>query len=519
MAIQPLAALPIPPLATDSEAVFNAKTDATLLAEKAFVDEMNAATIPGINQAVIDVTSAKDAAATSADNAADSVTLAEQQVDLAADQVGLAVTARQAAEAALASNVVVAAAVQSAAGMPSLASHGGQALCAKVDETGVEFKALGQAIGDVLVSARIAVDATYLLPDTIYTRAAYPELFAIVGTINSRNEGSNWTSVSNGAATPGSNFSDIKVGKDGVMIAVGANGQSTTGGLAVRSTDGGATWATIPTLHGLDSLLSVATDGNGTWITSSYNTFVRVYKSTNNGATWAQAPDAPNVGSQGTPYVYYGGGAFIRMAGTGTYPTFTKSLDAGVTWSASAIPTGLTVAVAKIAYDTVSATWFGLSSSALVSSKDSFATVTAVGYTAATGGTLTVNAGLIAFIQNGVINISTDGGNLFAPVKIAAPVSYVAIGPSGVILATISARLYRSIDSGESWQPLTTSIVNMNLGFSAVDANGNWVANGVSGNNFGRSAIQYNYDVSTQFKTPAHKAPKGYKAYIKGKLL
>ena len=40
MAIPPLAPLPVPPLATDSEVVFNAKADATLLAEKQFVDQI-----------------------------------------------------------------------------------------------------------------------------------------------------------------------------------------------------------------------------------------------------------------------------------------------------------------------------------------------------------------------------------------------------------------------------------------------------------------------------------------------
>lgn len=100
MPIPQLTPLPDPPLSTDSEEVFNGKADATLLAEKGFVDEMNTKVTPAINQAVSDAVAAKDAAAASATAAAHSVDDAEDQVQLAGGQAVLAAQARAAAETA-----------------------------------------------------------------------------------------------------------------------------------------------------------------------------------------------------------------------------------------------------------------------------------------------------------------------------------------------------------------------------------------------------------------------------------
>lgn len=52
MAIALLTPLPPPPLPTDAEADFDAKAGASLTAQDAFVDQMNANVIPGINSAI-----------------------------------------------------------------------------------------------------------------------------------------------------------------------------------------------------------------------------------------------------------------------------------------------------------------------------------------------------------------------------------------------------------------------------------------------------------------------------------
>jgi NADH dehydrogenase/NADH:ubiquinone oxidoreductase subunit G len=152
-AIPLLTNLPSPALSTDTEDVFNSKTDATLLAQQTFVNvDMNTKVIPGINQASTDVAAAKDAAAQSASDAAGSANAANtsklaaaqsatdatnngaQQVNLAKDQVTLANQARAAAQAA-------AAAAGAAAGLPAL-NGAGNVLAINSNNNGVEFTSL-----------------------------------------------------------------------------------------------------------------------------------------------------------------------------------------------------------------------------------------------------------------------------------------------------------------------------------------------------------------------------------------
>ena len=98
MAIPPLAPLPVPPLATDSEVVFNAKADATLLAEKQFVDQMNATTIPGINAASSQVAADALFAGQAADRAEAVDTNVSEQVEEAAAYAASAKASATAAE-------------------------------------------------------------------------------------------------------------------------------------------------------------------------------------------------------------------------------------------------------------------------------------------------------------------------------------------------------------------------------------------------------------------------------------
>lgn len=100
MAIPPLAPLPVPPLATDSEVAFNAKADATLLAEKQFVDQMNATTIPGINAASSQVAADALFAGQAADRAEAVDTNVSEQVLAAQTAANNAAASATAAESA-----------------------------------------------------------------------------------------------------------------------------------------------------------------------------------------------------------------------------------------------------------------------------------------------------------------------------------------------------------------------------------------------------------------------------------
>lgn len=523
MAVSPtpplISVLPPAPLPTDAEAVFDAKAGVRLTAEEVMVTEQNAA-LAWQAGSMADTKDYKDAAATSAGNAANSATLAGQQVSLAADQVALATTQAGNAASAASSAQASAAAAGAAAGQPSLVGHGGQALCAKNDETGVEFKALGQAIGDVLETTRTP-DATYLLPDTIYTRAAYPELFAIVGTQGAYNDGAAWASVNTNMASPTGTPTAIVCGKDGVVILVSGTGK------AAKSLDGGATWADLTASNGpaLINAQYLDTDGNGVWIaTNSSN--LQYVRSTDNGVTWSFATLTGITGA--------GGGIATDKQGnwlvvTNTANNAAKSSNNGATWSpittaANGSPPGQCTDLVCdgtnwiVSMVSNNVPWIARTFSG------QFYRAMSVGADSAVITWLAAASGVIGYSQPSIgMLLSFDGGYTWKtfPNLVAAS---ICLAPSGTILVTTNtttdSSLWRTTDNGETW---TRAFLSASAGLVRVfprgaDSSGNVIGASASPSTVIRSTRQFNYDVATQFKTPVRKAPKGYKSYIKGKL-
>jgi hypothetical protein len=211
----PLTLLPDPPLPTDAEAVFDAKAGASLTAQVQMVAQINVAltwqagamaatqdykTVAGQSaQAAADSASAAAQSATAASQGgAQQVDLAAQQVQLAAQQAGnaagSAATATAMAQAAgTSAGVPVPAALRAlitnASGVASWSGYllpvpsgqGGKSVVALLDGSGYELKAVGQAIGDVLISS-VVPDATYI-PANGATRlqADFPALYAALG--------------------------------------------------------------------------------------------------------------------------------------------------------------------------------------------------------------------------------------------------------------------------------------------------------------------------------------------------
>ncbi|WP_219063862.1 hypothetical protein [Pseudomonas sp. UMAB-08] len=523
-----LTPLPPAPLPTDAEAVFDAKAGASLTAQAAMVAEVNAS-LTWQAGATADTKGYKDAAATSAGTAADSATLAGQKVGLAADQVVLAVTARQAAQAALASTVVVAAAAQSAAGLPSLVGHGGQALCVKLDETGVEFKSLSQAIGDVLETTRTP-DATYLLQDTIYSRAAYPDLFAIVGTIGVNRDISN-VAVSTSPNGTGALYC-AQAGLNEVILLGGKKpgaADNAAGSIVYRSADGGTTWASVPSLADIvGPIVALQTDGNGVWLAAGY--WGALYRSTDNGMTFAPVPGSPwSSFWYSTPIVS------ITTNGLG------KWVVAGYGNQGSGSPSaGILTSTDNGANFTNSTrtgfyTFAGVNLSGVVYTNATAGAATASGIEVSTNGTTWASLGA----GDGLDNISglMLAGNRLIYIKAGAlytiesyskswsmilgGVQQAYIAADGTIYAYTASTgtLSRSLDNGIAWEQEVISMAPYFSTSPMKTSAGTYLsilAKGVAG--IVKATRQYNYDVATQFKTPAHKTSKGYKAYIKGKL-
>lgn len=508
MPIPTIAPLPEAPSRSDGPAAFVALADPFIAALPPFALQMNVA-VEWMAATMATVLDYKDAAAESAGSAADSAVLA-------GEQVGLAVTARQGAEAAQASTIALAAALM--AGALPVFVDGLDVLQAKPDKSGVQWGKVGQAIGDVLETTRTP-DATYLLPDTIYSRAAYPDLFAVVGTQGEKNDGANF-SARDGKFTGGTAY-NLAIGKNGVVIMVGGTtgANTATGSKATKSVDGGLTWAALPALDNLYTLRDIATDGNGVWIAIGMDSSsgVATYTSTDNGITWAQTSGVFGNTGGNLPYLRTDklGNWLCGHTGGVAY----RSANNGANWSAITIPSSVFGA-----YPDSFGHWYYVTSTSggggvqcLLYRADTLSgTFSAVfsHWTAMASLIVQHGGGVSIATADYVLYVSTDEGITWRP-KTLIKAGAVVLKTGEILAQGVTGKTLRSIDAGETWKESVYDAAQFNTG--DMDNVGNWVTR--TGTNVYSSTRQYNYDVATQFKTPPRKAAKGYKAYIKGKFL
>jgi hypothetical protein len=448
------------------------------------------------------------AASASATAAAGSVVSAQAQVGLAAQQAGNAAASSNSAQ-------VAAAAAGSAVGLPSLVGNSTKALVVKTNETGVEFKAIGQAIGDFLETSRIP-DETYILPDTVYSRAAYPELSIILGTVGVNRDGASWVTVSNSLST-GARPTAIVFGKDNVAIAV--NGTPTG---CARSTDGGATWAPLVGANSPGSVNGrwLATDENGVWI-STGNSGAGAVRSLDNGLTWTAIATGLSSAAQAIATDKLGN----WLVGSSSAGNTAKSTNNGQSWIVltNAANGAIPGAANSLHYDGTS--WYvDVSSTAPYFTRSFGGRFTAVMYrgqsAAVVDGTLMAKPGFACFynVYSG-FNISVDGGYSWRVVD-EIDVSSVTLSGNTVIAVSngVMASVFRSDDKGETWVQAPLGDV-FSVYPNGVGTNGEVLgASYANTNSYVRSVRQFNYDASTQFKTPAKRVGNNFKCYIKGKL-
>ena len=509
--------MPPAPNRTQGGPAFSATADTFVAALQPLVVAINNG-IAWMNSTMATTEGFKNAAATSASNAAASASSA-------ATVGGQAVTAAQAARDAAAASALSAQASAEAAGasanFPNFVDPL-DVLMVNQTKTGVKWGKVGHAIGDVLETTRTP-DATYLLPDTVYSRAAYPDLFALVGIQGEKDDGVNPTTITHGLDT---GAYTIRAGKDDVLVAIRVDTtNSNTSGAAGRSIDKGLTWLPIPSLVGGYSLKSLATDGNGTWVATMQraDNAAWVARSVDNGATWSTA--ALTVG-----YTYNGVSPVVAYDRVSKFIIYTLgqtastrgavSTNGGASWTEIVLPSNIrsfTVDFSGNLYVVI-----GINSTREELRRAPIGTTTfslILGIdmpTSSAFGSVAHGQGVSAFVLNGQLFVSTDGGKQWSP-KIVASTFALNITPYGYIVIRSSQALLMSSDLGETWYE--RPIGGLQLAMSGnITTDGVVVTDG-SNTTFLRSVRLYNYDITSQFKTPARKAPKGYKAYIKGKLL
>lgn len=543
MTIQLLTALPMPPLTTDNEATFNEKTDASLLAEKAFVDEMNALTIPGINQAVIDTTAAKNAAAGSATSANDSAVSANTSKDAAqkavadttnagAEQVRLAVAAKNSAEAA-------AAAAQAAAGLPSIAGKAFMALRVNAAGNGVEWAPgvpntlvgktgqsimlgadkvpywgyAGQQIGDILPSARNP-GALYLPTDgSVRLQASYPDLFALVGLIGGT-YGSSWTQISGGT---GVNVSLIYSSVAGTLIATTSNNKTLK-----RSVDNGVTWTPI-VYAGTETFGQLMdSDGIGGWMALPPD-LLACLVSTDDGVTW-QKKTIPSTGtsSQWTGIANVGPGAYILWMSSSF---MIRTLDNGATWGGVSLPSSMVPI-------TVRSNGAGVTLISAYNSGPSYGLYrsTTPGGTFSLVASPTTSIGLLANDRQGnwlvaasngayclrsvddAITFST--GPSFGSSLLTVPYS-IPVGYDG-FMYFLTAGTYNVLEYDAKSSMVTAKASPIGARKITFGKNGVMFAgNETTPTSVNKSPVSYGYDSATQFRLPLIVSPVGLKSYIK----
>ncbi|NBB11830.1 sialidase family protein [Pseudomonas sp. SLFW] len=557
-AIPTLTPLPSPALSTDPEDVFNSKTDATLLAQQTFVNvDMNTKVIPGINQAVTDATSAKNAAAQSASDAAGSASSANTsklaaaqsatdatnngaaQVALAAQQVTLANQARADAQSA-------AQAAGAAAGLPGgrvpftvlqINAAGnvawtdglidktnalpGQALMLGTGKT-PQWVFPGQQIGDVLQTCRDPGSLYLPANGSIRLQSAYPALFAKLGLIGGA-IGTAWADYDFGGVT------GIFAGAPNGTIIVW---QSQT--QVRRSTDRGQTWANVTTPSLGNNAGDIKTDGAGTWIIMSNITAspFQCLRSTDDGQTWQVVSLPPPNGGAGaganwSKLLYCGNGVWLCTANYGSY--MMRSVNGGASWSTfvhSYPQSSPPQTLAANGSGTVLISGYDGTNYTVRKSTDygatfaGFMTLSGISTCIATDGQgtwiislgginalrsfedATTAAGFTAFTVTGGVATSPDiifVNGLVLFMFAGSGVKVIVMNPNG------------SFSSQSSAANVLTRFANV--------GNGIIFAGSTTANRLSRSVPQFGYDTSSLFALPNVPAAVGLNAYIKAKEL
>ena len=515
ISINPPLLTPMPPAPTPNlpEEVFDQYAGASLTAQDNLVDEQNLA-LTWQAGAMAETKGFKDAAAESAGNAADS---ASSAATVGGQAVAAAQAARDAAATSAASAQASAQAAGDAAGFPDFVD-GLDVLQVNETKTGVKWGKVGQSVGDTLITNRPA-PAGYVEAGGIYSQAAYPELFALLGTKEANNDGVNWAALTG----PGASADYMAVGKDDVIIGISNTASSSvTGGRAFRSTDGGVTWASVAGLLGKESLDKIACDQYGNWFVGAHANSSYFYSSNDNGLTWTQRakPFGNGVYVYGLASGQPGVLVMCVYTSASTNTTFYYSTNYGATWTKGHEQVSYTLLSSVITDG--KGTWlatlqFGGSYMTLAS-YDNFATVS---YGPDTGNYAGCSYGIMLGVAtiNKALNIYTDGVSTSKSVPNFSS-SYILVDSFGVIHAVSSGTgiAYRSYDKGDTWSKYAVfgaPLVLLSTSTVMLKASGTWINcyNGV----WRKSTRLYNYDTSTQFKVPAIKAPQGLKAYVKAK--
>ncbi len=259
--------------------------------------------------------------------------------------------------------------------------------------------------------------------------------------------GENWTVQNSGTTATLYSVSTVDAN---VAWATG------TGGVVIKTTNGGATWVTVTTPRAVDAHVICGIDTNKALVATNGSADAKIHLTTNGGQTWQDVYtvaggfinvlimfDDMNGFAEGDPV----GGNWVLL----------KTTDGGFTWtSAATLPqAGSEYGWNNSGWRVGDSLWFGTNNSRVYKSTDrganwSYAPTTILNsYSIAFGN---AQKGVVGS-ETGTANRSTDGGNSWA--AISTPVTGNILGMTSVseneYWFTSNTNVYYTSDHGTNW--------------------------------------------------------------------
>lgn len=413
-----------------------------------------------------------------------------------------------------------AAAVQAAAGLPSLVGNSGKALTVNSTATGVEWAAV-ESIGDVLVTAQTLTAPKWLVGNgAVYLKSSYPTLSGLLGSLQAA-ASHTFTSI-----TPASMNRVLAVTYgNGLWVAVGTNGSNQP---AVTTSSNGTTWSAPTDISGVvgsNFQANSVTYGGGVFVIVGQltnGTENNVCATSSTGTSWTARTIPTGVYSS----VAYGGGNFMAV---GTLPSsgaaYAASSPDGITWTARTISSLYWAGVTYqngyfVAVGSANTSYGATTTAARANGAANFTNVTVPsgGYTAvASNGSRLVatkyNANTFAYSDN--------DGSSWAEVSVPETLTYktISYGNSGAgwLAAAGSVNYFLASIDGLTWRKVSVGSASTQQYLNSAFGGGKFILTRQT-NNVTDNVNPYGYDTTTSFATPIitpSPVNGGLTAYIK----